>query len=425
LLEIATYLKYNGFENVGIIDGEIEKIPFKELLEKVINIQPAIALIQATTPTINDDLVFASLIKKGTTKTKIIISGLHGTVFADSLLNRPFIDYVVLGEPEETIPELLDFVLEGQGDISNLKGVAYRLGGSIFVNERRPQRGSYDYPVLPDRSLLKNHDYIMPLTGKPFSVIKVSRGCDYACSFCTSSVYYGRGWRGRSPANIIEEIKDVKINYGIDNFLFLADTFNANQEFVDSLCSMIVDEKLGINWVSNCRPDLVQEESVRLMSKAGCMLVSLGIESHDAEVLKANKKNLTSGSVEKCLKIFNKYGILTYGYYIFGLEKENKKTALRTIFRSSKSDLDFAAFYSLTPYPGTEYFRRYNNLDWKEYFHGKSNIVGYGYLGKRTIKLAIFFAYIFFYAHPKRIKKIFEIIIKKNVSKLFLKVRAG
>jgi radical SAM superfamily enzyme YgiQ (UPF0313 family) len=282
----------------------------------------------------------------------------------------------------------------------------------VFINERRPPRDNYDYPVIPDRGLLKNDRYIMPLTGKPFTVIKVSRGCNYQCSFCTSEAYYSKGWRSRSPQNIIEEIKDVKNNYGINTFLFLADTFNADNEFVTNLSSMIIDEKLGINWVSNSRVDLVDNDSVRLMKKAGCMLVSLGIESYDQGVLKLNNKNLAPETIERNTEIFSKNGIMTYGYFVFGLKGETKKSVLKTIFLASKSDLDFAIFYSLTPYPGTEYFTRHNNYNWREYFHGISNIIEYDHLNRRVIKLAIFMAYILFYMKPKRLFSLLRFLIK-------------
>lgn len=404
LLEISAYLKERGFNNIEIVDGEIEGAVFHQLVDKVAKRLPDMVVVQATTPTIDDDVLFSSLLKEKSPDTLTVLIGLHATVFPEELLRKKPIDYVVLGEPEKTISELASYCFKKEGDTRNINSLGYKNNGTIFINKMNLHRDNYDYPVMPDRSLLKNEKYIMPLTGKPFALIKVSRGCDFSCSFCTSSSYYGRGWRARSPGNIIEEIKDVKEKYGIDTFLFLSDTFNNNNEFVQELTSLIIEENLNIKWAANSRLDLVNDNTAGLMKKAGCMLVSLGIESYDEEILRVNRKNLDKKSIDRGVAIFKKHGILTYGYFIFGLERENKRSMWRTMVRASNSDLDFCIFYSLTPYPGTDYFKRYNNRKWKNYFHGASNIVGYSHLGSAAIRLGIYIASFMFYIRPKRIR---------------------
>lgn len=412
LLEVSASLKYRGFENIEIIDGEIENLSFDELVQRTVKKFPDMVIIQATTPTVEDDILFSSLVKRHSGGTLTVFIGLHATVFPNELLRKGPIDYVVLGEPDKAIPELAEYCFKNQGDIRKIKGLGYKNNGSVFVNERGLPRDDYDYPIVPDRALLKNDRYIMPLTGKPFAVIKVSRGCNFSCSFCTSSLYYGKGWRARSPENIIEEIKDVKEKFGINTFLFLSDTFNSDNNFVEKLSSLIIENNLNIKWVANSRVDLISENTVVLMKKAGCLLVSLGIESYDEDILRKNKKNLDRKAITRGIDILKKHGITTYGYFIFGLENESKMSMLKTIFAAASSKLDFAVFYSLTPYPGTPYFKRFNNLNWKDYFHGSSNIAEYSNLGRRTIKIGVYIALVIFYLRPRRILSLVRYILK-------------
>ena len=160
---------------------------------------------------------------------------------------------------------------------------------------------------------------------------------------------------------------------------------------------------------------MVDEDSVKLMKKAGCILVSLGIESYDEGILSRNKKHINRRDIDRAIGIFKRNGILTYGYFIFGLEGETKSTMIKTLISAFRSKLDFAIFYSLTPYPGTDYFTRYNNPDWKNYFHGVSNIVEYGGLSKGSINLLRHVSWIMFYINPRRLFLVIKYILGARI----------
>ncbi|MFC1576261.1 B12-binding domain-containing radical SAM protein [Candidatus Omnitrophota bacterium] len=412
LLEIATSLRSVGAKNVNIIDGEVEGLSFESLASKVKEEEADLVVMSTTTPTINDDLLFADLIKDKTKNISIAFTGMHATVFPGRLLKEDSVDYALMGEPEETASELLSYLSGKKGSIDDIKGLGHKKGRDIVINKKRPARDGYDYPAMPPRSLLKNEKYVLPLTNEVFTVIKVSRGCNFTCSFCTSRVYYGKGWRARSPENIVKEIESTKRNHGINTFLFLSDTFNGERAFVRKFLSLIIEKNLNIRWVSNSRLDLVDEEVVDLMKRSGCVLVSLGIESYDDGILEKSGKCLKSERIDKGIELFKKYDIKTYGYFIFGLEGETKRSMLKTAMRARKSPLDFAVFYSLTPYPGTGYFEKYGTESWEEYFHGTSNIVEREGLSKFSIKLFRYLATFLFYTTPKRIVTIIGYFVK-------------
>ena len=415
LLEIAAKLKIKGLSNIAVIDGEADGLSFDELIDRVILGSPDLAIMQSSTPTVDDDLTFSSLLKNKLPFLKTVFIGLPATTLTEWLLKYESVDFAILGEPQDTVCDLIDYLDGGKIKLSEILGLGYKCEGQVLINKRRPAKDNYDYAVFPDRGLLDNENYRLSLNNKKFTVIKTSRGCDFACSFCTSGVYYGRGWRARSTGNIIQEIKEVKHKQGIDSFLFLSDTFNGSKEFVKDLTTKIISEDIDIQWVANSRLDLVDEENVSLMKKSGCVLVSLGIETFEEDILKINKKFLKLENIYSGLDLFKKYGILTFGYFIFGLEGETRKSIWRTIYTAASSKLDFAVFYSLTPFPGTEYFKIYNSKNWSAYFHGISSIVTYKHLSGLEIKIYRYAALFLFYIRPRRLKLLARFFFRRKL----------
>jgi len=414
-LEIVAKLKIKDLGHIAVIDGETEGLSFDALIERVVMKSPDLVVIQSTTPTIEDDILFSSLLKARKPLLKTIFIGLPATTMTDWLLNYAAVDYAILGEPADTVCDLIEYLSGGKINLSEILGLGYKCNEQVFINQRRPAMDNYDYTVFPDRSILDNGKYRLSLISKQFTVIRTSRGCDSACSFCTSRAYYGPGWRPRSVENIIQEIRQVKGKQGIDSFLFLSDTFNGKKEFVKELTAAIISQGLDIQWVSNSRLDLLDEESVSLMKKSGCLLISLGIETFQEDILEKNKKFLKLEDIYRGINLLKRYGILTYGYFIFGLEGETRLSIWKTILRAVCSKLDFAIFYSLTPYPGTDYFQKYKNKNWKDYFHGTSNIVSYKHLSSLEIKIYKYAGLFLFYIRPRRLLLLAKYLLKRKL----------
>ena len=170
--------------------------------------------------------------------------------------------------------------------------------------------------------------------------------------------------RRRSAENIIEEIKECVEKYGITNFLFWSDIFNVDKSWTMDLCQKIIDSGLKITWSANTRADTADEEMAEMMYKAGCRLVSIGVESGSQEMLDKMGKRITLDDVRLTVKIFKKYGIRIYNYFVIGLPWENEETAEETIEFAIELDSDFISFYTAVPLPGTKFFEyaKENNL---------------------------------------------------------------
>ena len=403
----ASVLRANGFKSVSILDAEVESLSHSEMLQQIFNECPDFIVLQETTPTIESDKSTAHAIKKQLPQVKIAFIGLHSTVRPEDILTG-YVDFAVRNEPEYTITETVQ-AIEDRADLSSVSGLSFYADGKIIHNDKRKPIKNIDNLPFPARDLLKNELYINPTNNKPFTLIKTSRGCPFKCIYCTARPYYGKHWRSRSVDNIIMEIKDVQENYGINEFLFHSDTFNLNKTFVFELCNRIIQDKLNISWMSNCRADLFTKEQAVLMKEAGCTYISFGIESGSQELLDRMKKGITLEDAENAIKACKSANLKSIAYFIYGLPGESKKTIQDTRRFAKKLDPDIAQFFVATPFPGTEFYEmaRENGWltteDWSKYLHGEGSVISYPDLSASELIDEKNYSYRAFYFRPGKI----------------------
>lgn len=216
----------------------------------------------------------------------------------------------------------------------------------------------------PAWDLVDLDKYRLPLYGRRFLIVSTIRGCPFRCTFCNTHVYYGSKARTRSVPSLIEEIKDCQRRYGIDDFFFWGDTFTLVKEQVRSLCQGIIDEGLGIQWVANSRVDTVDAETLRLMRRAGCWMLSYGIESGDDGVLRRCGKGTTRDRVVEAVRLSKAAGLKVAGHFVLGLPGETEASAQRTLDLARTLNLDFANFYAAVPFPGSALYDEALNRGW-------------------------------------------------------------
>ncbi|KWT86929.1 B12-binding domain-containing radical SAM protein [Candidatus Magnetominusculus xianensis] len=356
LVYTGTLLKEHGHE-VKVIDCPAEHIDFNSLPRVISAFCPDAVVWSAATPSIDSDLNLASVIKTLNPATYTIVFGTHVTVLDLSVLEHtPSLDIVVRNEPEITILETINALSSSSGlaNLSAVEGITYRnRTGTITQNQPRQFIPDIDALPFPDWSLINVNSYRLPLKDKPFLMVMPQRGCHFPCTFCTSSTYYGTRLRTRRVDSIIKEMKEAAERFNIRDFFFWAETFTANPAFVRSLCNAIVDSDLRVSWVCNSRIDTVDGELLYLMRKAGCWMVSYGIESFNPEILKGVRKNIEVSRINKIISLTKEAGILASAHIIFGLPHETLRSALDTKRRVLGLDLDFAQFYCAVPFPGS------------------------------------------------------------------------
>ncbi len=323
---------------------------FEKDLEEI---KPDYVLANIATPTLNSDLKCFDIAKKILPKVITIAKGaIFLTKNSEILLKNKALTYIISGEAEETLSELL----KGEKEPKDILGLWYRDGFVVKFSGVRPFIDNLDELPFPARHLIDNTIYRRPDNNKVQAVIKVSRGCPHHCFFCLATPTSGRKVRMRSPENILSEIRECMNKYGIKNFIFWSDIFNYDREWTVNFCEKIIKSGLKFTWSANTRADTADEKMAKLMYKAGCRLVSIGSESGSQFILDKIGKNITLLDIRNTVKAFKKAHIKIYNYFVLGLPWEDEDTANATINFAIELDTDFVSFYTATPLPGTRYY---------------------------------------------------------------------
>ena len=375
--------------SVAVIDANAERMGWPAFAKKLDELKPKYYMTQVTAPTLENDMYGCFLAKARGAQT--IAFGTHVTpIPRETMRPYPSLDYILLGEPDLTIRDLMD-VLEGKVDqrpeniqkifndhdpmyepaynedgtvnMRKLKGLVWRDGEEIMVNLTRPFIPNLDDMPLPMHELLPWRDYRMPLIKGPFTFIVTSRGCPAGCTYCIKHVSYQFSVRVRSADNIMKELWKLK-NMGLNNIHMYADLFTVNRDQVMELCQRMIDEKINLKWTCNSRVDYVDQEMLAMMGKAGNRLISWGIESGSEQILRHARKGAYPDKAARSLQWARDAGIMNWGYFIIGLPGETEKTIRETIEFAKGLPLDIALFHVAAPYPGTPFFFEVVKNDW-------------------------------------------------------------
>lgn len=314
--------------------------------------QPDFLVANIATPTFQSDMMAIKLAKDINPSICTIVKGAPFLTYnTNTIYENPFIDYVIIGEAEFTLKEILEGVPDNE-----ILGICYRENFQPIKNEKRPFIENLDELPFPARHLVDNSIYRRPDNGKVQAVVKVARGCPFHCFFCLATPVSGAKVRKRSQENIVAELKECVEKYNIRNFLFWSDIFNLDREWTLELCKKIIESGLKITWSSNTRADTMDDEMAKMMYKSGCRLVSIGVESGSQKMLDKIGKKITLDNIRNTVKILKKNKIKIYNYFVIGLPWETEETVEETIKFAIELDSNFISFYTATPLPGTKYF---------------------------------------------------------------------
>ena len=314
-------------------------------------------LVGITTMTIQyaSALQTARIVKQWNPDCTVMAGGPHISVMPAGIIKWPYIDIVVKGEGEEAFVEIVKKLRNGKRNIDNIPGVMTKDNSDHF---KSPPLEVMDLDSLPfpDRYALMN---LKNYSHEDMGLMLTSRGCPYHCSYCSN---FTRKVRYRSIGNVLDEIEKVQKLFGTRQFMFKDDSFTLQRNRVGQFCRELLDKKIKILWESTTRLDLIDDELVKLMKKAGCNRIGVGIESGDEEMLKIYNKRLTKEQIRKGIDVLDKNGIFWTGYFMMGLPMERKDQIYRTLEFMKELAPPYAAIGMYKPYPGTELFKRAEEL---------------------------------------------------------------
>ncbi|MFH1593036.1 MAG: radical SAM protein [Candidatus Woesearchaeota archaeon] len=374
LAYLAGSLKQKGHE-VKILDAAVLKYSLEDIKKFVSNNKFDLIGIGVLTPMYK---IAKDTIKtvKGVTDTLLVVGGAHITIMPKATLEDiPEIDIGVVGEGEETILELVEY-LEGEKKLENIKGIVFRKENEIVENELREFMKNLDDAPLPAREELPMEKYTPAPTyykKLPSYVMLISRGCPYRCVYCSKIA--GRMYRHHSIDRLMKEVEILMNEYSAKEIIFRDDTFTINRDHVVKLCNQIIEKGYNkrIKWTCMTRVNLVDFELLKLMKKAGCWSIHYGIESGNQRLLNLIKKDITLAQAKTAIKWTRKAGIETKAFFMLGLPTETREESLQTLKFTKDLNPDWIQVTITVPYPGTELYDlakkdgTLKSLKWEEY----------------------------------------------------------
>ncbi len=325
----------------------------KEISETLAKYQPDIVGVSVMTPKAASAFTIAALTKQYNKDCSVVFGGPHATLKADEILkNTKDVDFVVNGEGEAALLELVNTLQAHGNNFSAIRGLSYRQGDKGIHNSARSFIDDLDCLPFPDREALLGSD---TYTTEDMGLLMGSRGCPYTCSYCATQIWT-RKVRYRSLENILEEIKYVYRRYGTRQFTFKDDSFTVNRKRVMEFCTRLIDTGIKVNWDCNTRVDLVDLELLKTMKRAGCNSIKVGIESGSERILKLMDKGITLERVKEAARLFREARIHWTAYFMMGIPTETEEDVRKTLDLLYKIRPSFASVGVYEPFPGTKLF---------------------------------------------------------------------
>ncbi|HAJ56605.1 MAG TPA: hypothetical protein DCL35_02420 [Candidatus Omnitrophica bacterium] len=324
-----------------------------------------------------DCIEIADTIKRISPNTKVVLGGNHASSYWREMLKHRSIDFIVIGEGEETFLELTNCILKG-APTGSIKGIAYKAASGEFIKTpARPLIKDLDSIPFPALDLLDFKRYLSE--GNPFAMrspaagVISSRGCPGDCVYCTVKAVWGRSWRGRSPKNVVDEIEFLYNTYSIREIAFLDDSASVDRTRWEGICDEIIKRKIDIKWTTpnGIAHWTLNKDILRKMKKAGCYRITFGIESGHPATRKFLGKPYSLAQAKELIQYANRIGIWTICTNIIGFPYETMESIRETMRFSKSCDTDFATFYLLIPQPTSDvyqYFKKEGLLNFDKFF---------------------------------------------------------
>ncbi|MBU3925553.1 B12-binding domain-containing radical SAM protein [Patescibacteria group bacterium] len=365
ILSVAAPLVNAGYE-VKIIDQRVNRLWKRDLLNEMKKEPLAIGISTLTGKQILNGLEASRLIKENS-NIPVIWGGVHPSIMPRQTLNNKYINYVVIGEGEETFLELVECI-KNKNSVKNIKGLGYKENGNVFINQERMFVDLENLSEMP-YNLISIEKYVAEksfATGKLARNIAfyTSRGCPYRCGFCYNKEFNKRKWRGKSAGKVIKEIKDLIDGYGINAFEIEDDEFFVDIERAKKIAELIIEENLNIEIFTSCRVNYVinmDSNYLKLFYEAGFRTLGFGVESGSGRILDLMHKDITIEQVFETIKRLKIAGINSKYYFMAGFPTETIKDLYKTtdlIQKMKKLDpqIRIPAWRIFTPYPGTDLY---------------------------------------------------------------------
>lgn len=332
--------------------------------------QPDYVGFSTTTSSFLDGIRLANKIKTLLPTTKIVFGGVHISALREQLLrDYPVIDFGVVGEGEETLRELIESTDDA---IPTIDGLIYRTHDEVIFSGFRKKLLEMDALPFPAYEKLQGFpdSYCLPIFSypkAPNTTVITSRGCPYTCSYCDRSVFQ-RTYRYNSPHYMMEYLTHLHTTFNIKHVNIYDDTFTLHRQRVIEFCEHKI--RSGLKMTFNCaaRTEQLDKDMLILLKKAGCWMISLGIETGDPSLLKKHRSYVRNhqaqdplDNIRSTIQMIKQAGIRVKGLFMLGLPGETEESIAKSMDYVLSLPLDEFNLSKLTPFPGAPMYLDIHN----------------------------------------------------------------
>ncbi len=355
-------LEING-HNAKLMDATAPKemMSVGKVVELVSEFKPQLVIMHTVTSSVVNDSKVAQKIKENYPNCIIAMVGPHVSAVSENTLTiAPTVDLILRREYDLTSVELANRIEKNQ-KYDDMQGITFRNeSNEIIKNPDAPDVPSEYLDKLPFATQiwakhLNVRDYFYPSVLWPEVTVITGRGCPFRCTFCDwPQTFTGHNFRSRSIKNIVDEFEWIKTNLPyVKDIMVEDDTFTIDRNRVKAICQEIIDRGLQVTWTVNARCD-VDLDTLKIMKRAGCRLVCVGVESAAQDILNNIKKGTNVQKIEQFFSDAKEANVLVHACFMMGNRGETKETIQSTVEFAKKINPDTVQFFPIMVYPGTE-----------------------------------------------------------------------
>lgn len=380
LLAISTPLLRNGY-TVRIIDSTITPNYVQRILEEVKDAL-CLGISVVTGPMIKDTVDVARAVKKWNPEFPVILGGWHPSLLPVQTLEASYVDYIVRGQGEESILELVECIRNNESP-DDVRGIGFKRDGKTHLT---PERALKTLDIMPPKAYhLADFDAYERVCGRRWAMYVSSLACPFNCAYCTNAGVYGRKWNALPVEQVVEETIDLTERYRLELLWMADDNFLVDLDRALKIAEGLIRAGASFKWSIQATTNLTARltiEELSLLRRSGMHQVCQGIETASAKVMKLMNKGFQDlgdiyQSTERCIEA----GVIPSFNIIFGFpgEGENERRETLNFMMDVCRRFPGAEFWTniFTPYPGSPIFHRAreigievpNSLEaWVDYF---------------------------------------------------------
>jgi anaerobic magnesium-protoporphyrin IX monomethyl ester cyclase len=331
---------------------------YEDIEKRIIDSKPDVVATTAFTAEIVDALKVLKLAKQINPEILTVIGNVHPTFCYEEILKEchDYVDYIVRGEGEETMVELMECLNAG-GEPTKVKGIAFWKDGVVLTQPRGFIKDIDSLPLAWDLVDWPAYTY-KPMKDSVLAIVSSSRGCSQRCSFCSQQLFWQRSWRARSAENLIAELEHLRDKYGVNVAMISDETPTLSRERWERILDLKIERGLDTKLLLETRVDdiLRDEDIMWKYREAGVDHIYVGVESGSQEMLDMFKKDIKTEQSRKALDLINEQDIVSETSFVLGMPDDTAESMSNTVELAKHYNPDLAFFLAIAPWPYSEIY---------------------------------------------------------------------